>query len=457
MAMRSRAAAALVMALGATLVRVGAASADPQRVAPIRVVSIEECAALALSHDAGLRSDELESAAANARLTEMKDQYIPSVSIQAGCSRLSDVSPGSISVNTGFGPPVTATFPASPLNSTVMRLSLQQPVFTGLRISSSIRQADAARTAAASDVQRTRAEVGLAARSAFWQLARAKCLEAAAREGQAQLERKLAETTTFFSEGVATNNDVLQAGSLLEDARMEVVRAASARELARVQLAQLIGLSLTDPLDVAEVASAVPEAVDLSGPALEGLVTRALAARPELAGARSRVEAQEAAADAVRAGRLPSIVLTGDYTLANPNPRVQPPQDEFTGTWSVGVMASFDVGRYPQASAQEEQARDRAAEAREMLGRQSEAVAAEVVRAAISLGAAVSGWESLAAQSRQADDNARYMDERFRQGLVLQTAQLDAQSLLRRARLRQQAGLIDCLAARAALDHALGD
>ncbi|HUJ76386.1 MAG TPA: hypothetical protein VL359_16105, partial [bacterium] len=70
---------------------------------------------------------------------------------------------------------------------------------------------------------------------------------------------------------------------------------------------------------------------------------------------------------------------------------------------------------------------------------------------------AVSGWESLAAQSRQADDNARYMDERFRQGLVLQTAQLDAQSLLRRARLRQQAGLIDCLAARAALDHALGD
>jgi len=446
--MRTRAAAGLVAAF---LVAAGAASADPPR-----VVTLEECTALAVAHDAGLRSDQLESAAANARLQEMKDQYIPSVSIQAGYSRLSDVTPGSLSVNTPAGP-VTATFPASPLNSTIVKLSLQQPVFTGLRISSTIRQAEAARTAAASDVQRTRAEVRLAVSNAFWQLARAKCLEAAALESQAQLERKLSQTTTFFSQGVSTRNDVLQAGSLLEDARIETARASSARELARVQLAQLIGVPPWTPLDVPEVSTEAPETVSLEGPDLERLVSRALAARPELAGARSRAAAQEAAADAARAGRFPSIVLSGDYTFADPNPRVQPPQDEFTGTWSVGIMASFDVGRYPQAAAQEEQARDRAAQAREMLGRQSDAVAAEVVRAAISLDTALVAYRSLAAQTRQAQDNAAYVDARFRQGLVLQDAQLDAQGLLSRARLREQAGLFDCLAARSALDRALGE
>jgi len=445
--MRFRAALAAVVAL----VAVGSVSADPPR-----VVSLDECTALALLHDPGLQSDELEAAAANARLREMKDQYIPSVSLQAGYSRLSDVTPGSISVSTPGGP-VTAAFPSAPVNSTVVKIALQQPVFTGLRISSSIRQADAARTAAAIDVQRTRADVRLAAREAFWQLVRAKYLEAAAKEGQGQLERTLQEVTTLFSEGVATSNDVFQAGSRLEDAKMETARAASAREMARVQLALLTGIPFSEALDVPEISAAPPPRVDLAGPALDQLVARALAARPELASARSRAAALDAAADAARAGRFPSIVLTGDYTLANPNPRVLPPQDQFTGTWSVGIMASFDVGRWPQASAQEEQARDRAAQARLVLSRQSDGVAAEVVRAAISLDAALSAYESLSAQSGQARDSARYVDERFRQGLVLETAQLDAQGLLSRALLLQRAGLAECLAAQAALDHALGE
>ncbi len=59
---------------------------------PAAAVDLEECIRLALAHDAGLRSDELESAAANARLREMQGQYVPSVSLQGGYSRLSDVA-----------------------------------------------------------------------------------------------------------------------------------------------------------------------------------------------------------------------------------------------------------------------------------------------------------------------------------------------------------------------------
>jgi len=423
---------------------------------PVRIVDLDECIRLGLSNDPGLRSDELESAAANARLKEMEGQYVPSVSLQAGYARLSDVAPGSMTIDIGV--PKQVIFPASPVNSTVVKLSVQQPLFTGLRISSSIRQAEAIRASAGSDAARTRREVRHAVEEAFWQLAKAKALEEASREIEAQMERRLADLKTLFDQGVATKNDAVQAGMRLEDSRIDAGNAGSARELARVRLAQLIGVPLSPGVDIPEDAGgAAPAPAPAISGGLEELVSRALAARPEIASARSRLSAQEAAVDLARAGRYPSIMLTGDYTLANPNQRVFPQADQFTGTWSVGLMASFDIGRYPQIAAQEEQARNRAAEAREAARRVSEGVAAEVVRAAIILNAALQTYSSLKIETAQADENSRFVQERFRQGVALASANLDAQTLLTRARLREKAGLYDCLIARASLDAAVGE
>jgi outer membrane protein TolC len=120
-------------------------------------------------------------------------------------------------------------------------------------------------------------------------------------------------------------------------------------------------------------------------------------------------------------------------------------------------MASFDIGRYPQVAAQEDQARTRAAQAREAIRRVSEGIAAEVARAAIVLNAALQSYASLKIESAQAAENANFVQERFRQGVTPSSAQLDAQTLLVRARFREQAGLYDCLIARAALDAAVGE
>jgi len=436
------------------LVVVGTAGLASQ---PVRVLGLTECIALALASDPGLRVSELESAAANARVRELRGQYVPSVSLQAGYSRLSEVTPGSLSIQTPLGP-ATAAFPASLLNSTVVRLSVQQPLFTGLRIASSIRQADAARASAGSDLQRSRSEVRYAVTDAYWQLEKSASMEESAAEVLAQAERKLADVRTLLDQGVATQNDVVQAAMRLEDARIDSQRAASAREMARLRLAQLIGAPLSEALNSTdEPAAAAPDPAPTFGHGLEDLVARALAARPELAGARSRIGAQDAAVDVARAGRFPTVFITGDYTFADPNPRVFPQSDQFTGTWSVGIMASFDIGRYPQVSAQEEQARSRAAQAREALRGQSDAVAAEVVRAAILLNATLASYESLRRETSQAEENARYMDDRFRLGAALESARLDGQSMLTRARLRERAGLIDCLIAKAGLDRAVGE
>jgi outer membrane protein TolC len=188
---------------------------------------------------------------------------------------------------------------------------------------------------------------------------------------------------------------------------------------------------------------------------LDELIGRALAARPEILSSRSRISAQEAAVDLARAGLFPSLFLTGDYTVADPNPRVFPQSDTFVGTWSVGIMASIDIGRYPQALAQAAQARDRLTQARESSYRIADAVTTEVIRAYLALTESTRRFASLGTELQQAEENERVAAERFHQGVILSSERLDAQALLVRARLRQSQAMFDILVDRAALEKAV--
>ncbi len=434
--------AAAALAIGLGVLPAPGAAADEAR-----VLGLEECIQLGLAGDPGLRSDELEARIGEARLREMRGQMLPSVAVQGSYARLSEVDAGAL--DTPLGP---IAFPAPLVNSTSVRLSVQQPLFTGQRISSSIRQAEALRDAGRGDVSKSRLELRYAVTEAYWNLAKARAQEQAMRESVAQLDAHLADARKLLDQGMVTRNDVLQAQMRLEDAKIELAGAENLRQLSRVRLAQLIGLPWNTVIEVREPPL---EPAEAPSEKLEEAIGRALASRPELLTARSRISAQEASVDLARSALFPSVYLTGDYTLADPHPRVFPQSDKFVGTWSVGIMASIDIGRYPQALAQAEQARDRLAQARESSRKIADAVTTDVIRAYLSLTESTQRLASLGGELGQAEENERVAAERFRQGVILASESLDAQALLVRARLRQSQALFDVLIDRAALEKAV--
>ena len=168
-----------------------------------RIVDLEECMRLAFANDAGLRVDELDATIADARLHEMQGQYYPSVTLQGGYAWLSDVSPGTITAQ--LGPQqATVTLPATPDNSTSIRLSVQQPLFTGQRIAGSIRQAESLRESSRGDLAKNRIDLRYQVGEAYWNLAKAKTQEQAMRESVEQLESHLADARELLSQGMAT-------------------------------------------------------------------------------------------------------------------------------------------------------------------------------------------------------------------------------------------------------------
>lgn len=412
-----------------------------------RVLGLEECIQLGFARDPGLRADALEARIGDARLREMRGQLFPSVALQGSYARLSDVAAGELA--TPVGP---ISFPTPLVNSTSVRVSVQQPLFTGQRISSSIRQAEALRDAGSSDLAKSRLELRYAITQAYWNLAKAGAQEQAIRESVAQLDAHLADARKLLDQGMLTNNEVLQAQMRLEDSRIELAGAANLHQLARVRLSQMVGLPWNTLIDVEEppLEQAQPPAENL-----DESIGRALAARPEILSSQSRISAQEASVDLARSGLFPSVYLTGDYILADPNQRVFPQSDQFVGTWSVGIMASIDIGRFPQALAQEEQARHRLSQAWENSRKIADAVTTDVIRAYLDLTEATQRLASLAGELHQAEENERVAAERFRQGVMLSSERLDAEALLVRARLRQSQALFDVLIDRAGLERAV--
>ena len=300
----------------------------------VQVVDLQECIRLGLASDAGLRVDAMEAGIADARLRELQGQYFPSVIVQGGYSRLSDVAPGTMSVNLGPAGQQTITFPSSLDNSTSVRLSVQQPLFTGLRIASTIRQAEALRAGSSGDTAAARLELRYTIAQAFWNVAGSKTQVATFAQGAAQARVHLDDAAKLLGQGMATNNDVLQARMRLADAQIELAGAETARDIARVRLALLIGVPWSEGIDIPDSPAVV---VESPAETLQDLVTLALSSRPEIQAARFRVAAQEASVDAAHAGLFPSVFLTGDYTVADPNQRVFPQADQVPGTWSVGT------------------------------------------------------------------------------------------------------------------------
>ncbi|MGA2639758.1 MAG: TolC family protein [Spirochaetia bacterium] len=442
-----------VLALGLCATPALIAAADGAR-----VVDLDECIRMGFAHDAGLHSDELETRVADARLREMQGQYVPSVSLQGGYSRLSDVAAGSMNTDVSLGGPpmpMTITFPPPLDNNTSVRISLQQPLFTGKRIAASIRQAEALRDSSMSDLGKSRLDLRYAITEAYWNLARAKTQREAIDQSVAQAESHLADARKLLDQGMATNNDVLQAQMRLEDSKIDLSSLETMRDIARVRLALLIGLPWDAALDIAEDTPS--QNVEIPQGSVADLVARALAKRPEIQSARLRVTAQEASVEAARSGLFPNVFLTGDYTVANPNQRVFPQVDQFTPTWSLGILASIDLGRYPQVMAQEEQASSKLTQAQESSRKMADVVAEDVIRAYLTLREAAGRLVSLRQETAQAVENDRVTQERYRQGVALSSESLDAQTLVVRARLREDGALFDCLVARAALDRAVGE
>jgi outer membrane protein len=412
------------------------------------LLSLEDCLTRGLAASKAVAIEGAKTAAARARLQYMDRQQLPSLVGSGSYTRSSLVDNGELIL----GPKTLDLAPAQ--DSWMFRLGLQQPLFSGFRIESGVSQARAALDAAGADAIQRRRESAATIERSWWGLVLAEESSRVVAESADSIRAHVAEAQRRLDRGLGLRSELLAARMRVDELEALVSDATSALSLARAHLNLLIGLpwdATTRVLPPAEIEG--PGSV----PPVDGLVARAKAARPELASAAARIAGALASEKIARSGLLPNIFLTGDFALANPNPKAFPPRSGFESLWDLGLLVSIDIGRIPASLSQAEEARALASQARLVLEQAGDAVTLDVVSAWLELSKTADRLRSTASSVGLVEEALRSQRDRFAAGLALSTEVSDAETALLRSKLERTRSRVAWELARAALRDALGE
>lgn len=423
-----------------------------------RNLTIEEAINIGLENSKSLHSSSMRVQAAEARSGEARASQLPALRAAGSYTRLSDVPAFVATIpQDAFGknfPPQQVSFPISQtiLDNYGLRLTLQQPLFTGMRLQSGTDIAEFSAQATEQDYNKDRSGLVYNIKGAYWNLYKAMEFRKVIDENVEQVKAHLSNVQNLSAQGIVTKNEVLRVEVQLSNAEVAQLSAQNNVRLATITLNDLIGLPLLTELRPGSEIQMRPN----TAAGLDSLIQLAVEARPEVKGMEYRVKAGESAVTLARSGWFPQVYLTGNYYYARPNQRIIPTVNEFRDTWDVGVSVSMDIWNWGSTIHQTSQAQAQLAETKDDLGQLKDAIHLEVTQSYLNVNE--SGERIGVAEKgvREAEENYRITNEKFKAGLALNSDLLDAEAGLLQAKWNHIHALVDHELAQARLQRAVG-
>jgi len=310
--------------------------------------------------------------------------------------------------------------------------------------------AHGARAAATEGLTISRQDVAFRVKAAWYLVLAAERQVEASRKTLVAREGLFRQAEEFFRHGIRSRVEVARSEASLFAGKSLLSKAENNRALARLELANAMGLS---SLADRSLALAEPETSEAATPGPEDLVSlreEALRNRSELKRLSSLKDTASGSLRSARSGYLPTLSGTASYGEAAQSllPEGQ--------VWALGVNLTLPVfsGFATQEQVREAEAIIHGVEAQQKNQRLQ--VAKEVAAAWLGISEAQDRLATSSKETSAAQESQRLAMERYREGLGTMIEAIDAQAqALSAETARIQAGY-DQLIARARLDRALG-
>lgn len=404
---------------------------------------------------------QLQSAAA--QVDQAFYSFIPRLSGRAAYTRLShidSVSLGNLLVTqapAGTVNPPAVAFPLSfPLldNQTVFQATLSVPISDYvLRITRASSAAKAAREGADFNLKAAMAKARSDAQINFYNWMRAQGAVTVAAQTLDDQKQHYADTKVLFDAGAASKADLLRADATVQAAEQSLVKSQAMAHVAE----QVLRISLRAPPDEQlKVGEALDSPVAAPGGPLDQLLTQATDTRAELKSVDATLKALEHQRAITRAGYLPVISASGTAEYSNPNPRIFPSQDKFTGTWNVGASLTWSPNDVFIATAQVDQQSANIAQTKAQRQQAADGIVLETTQAFEDFSSAKASVESSQRQLTASQEAFRVARVLYRNGKSNESQLIDVETQFISARLSLLNAYADLKVARVRLDHAIG-
>ena len=421
---------------------VGLLLIDPCFAQQVSVIPPDQIVSQTLDHSYQLKASDQEVIASMAKRMQAKAQALPSLDIKAQATRYQGLEDSSFSHELTI---------AAIENRYSASIGVIQPLFTGGRIDSQKSGALYQQAAAEQDLQATKSDLVLSARTAYWNWSKAyyvvQSLEAAAKRTEAHV----VDMRNQHNAGMATDNELLATEVQLDQTRLFLEEAKNRVALTRSRLEFLTGDKLGEN-EIPEKAVWSPD----GSVSTTNTETDAISNRPEKAARTLEIKALEAQWRATQSDFYPQLSLVARYEQANPNLLDFPPADQWKYDAFAGVTLSWNLLDWGLTRAKAAETSARVEQARLLLSQMEERMTLEVREARINLQDAVSRVAVAERAEKSAQRNVEAATDLWQNGLARHSDVLDALARLTDAQYQLNAAQADVLLARAALDHAMG-
>lgn len=420
-------------------------------------LTLRDCIARALESNRQLQTMQLKEKSSHARVEEVSAGRYPQLKLSARAAKLSDVPEFSVTIPGPVSIPPISLFPSITENYGA-RVFIQQPLFTGLRISNSIEMTENDARAVSEQVNGEKQNVILNVQTAYWNVVRVVHAESTLSVSAAQLRRHVADANARRSQGFATDLEVLRAQTGLTDIEVRLSEARNNTHTVRMRFNLLLGLPLSTVVFVEDPirgAFEIPEKPDMSvvpDTLLNGFSER----RSDMRALRFQREAALALVSVMKSDYFPQVSLIAGADYSNPNQRILPPKEEWKGTWDISINVQWTLWDWNQTSSKVAQARNNVRQSELILSQQSETAELEIRQSLFKLDEAHQRITLAQAGLRQAERVRAMTHERYRVGMATGAEVLEAEAVFIQADFSLLNATIDSHLAYGALLKAAG-
>ncbi len=264
-------------------------------------------------------------------------------------------------------------------------------------------------------------------------------------------EEALKKAESMEAVGASSRTDVLKARVKAEDDRLNLIKAENAVEVAKANLNYLLGLDVTNPIEVEDLGA--PEPLDME---FETAVQIALGNHPALKKADYDQQAAEYTISQAMSGMLPQ--LTGNYNFGTSSRRFDDLADPFDKQfyWGAGVTLNitlFDGLATPSNIQRAQVGRKAAIDNKEQVRRD---VVLEVKAAYLGLEEAKKSIAAATQRVLSAEEDFKLSTARYELGAGTILEQIDAQVALTSAKAQKIQVEYDSRFAQSRLKKAIG-
>lgn len=381
---------------------------------------------------------------AESQVTSAWSNLLPKLTLGANYNHLSTM-PFQLNL------PIIPTSTDDVLNVFYANATIEQPLFTGLRLISLKNAAELSKKASILDNSNVMNKKALEIYEAFWGYYKALKYVEILEENLVVLNSQKKNVENFVSSDMATKNELLKVNVAEADIKSKIIDAKHQSKLVLANFNRVIGLSLDSKTKI--IAADISDS--LFSESFSTLLSEALNSREELLANNLRSKAANERITAAKSTWFPQISAFGSYYYVKLDGASLINSDA-SNFWMVGVGMQWKIWDWWNTSANKkiaEQQHFQIDVSNKML---KEKIEMEVYNNYLKLESEAEKIKLNKLQVESAEENFRIMSNKFENQVATSTELTEATTLLSEAKIKLVTSYVDYNLAKVQLDNSIG-